>query len=138
MAALGVVSLAAVTAGCGGDDGGKARTLGARTFSDHGTKDLKGKTEASLEVDSNYFGPTFLSGGPGQKLRLHIENESGALHNFSMRSLGIDQDIPAKGKLEIEVTFPATGVALFFCKYHTAGGMNGELLAGAAAPQAAD
>ena len=55
-----------------------------------------------------------------------------------MKSLGIDKDVPAKGKIDIEVTFPASGVALFTCKYHAAQGMSGELLVGDASPQAAD
>ncbi len=138
IAGLAVLVLSAIASGCGGDDGGKSLKLGSRTFSDHGTRDLKGKAETEMEADSYYFGPTFFKGDPGQKVKITIENESGALHNFSAKSLGIDTDIPAKGKIDIDVTFPSNGVALFFCKYHATEGMNGELLVGSAAPQAAD
>jgi plastocyanin len=109
--------------------------LGALTFSDHGTKDVKGQTALDLEADDYYFAPTFLRGEPGQKLTLEIENESGTLHNFSLPEQHIDLDIPPKGTVKVDVTVPPSGVIHFFCKFHGALGMNGELLAGDATPQ---
>ena len=109
--------------------------LGDLTFSDHGTKDVTGQAEMDLEADDYYFAPTFLRGKPGQKLTLEVENESGTLHNFSIPEQHLDQDIPPKGTVRIDVTIPPSGVVHFFCKFHTALGMNGELLAGDAAPQ---
>ncbi len=106
--------------------------LGDLTFSDHGTKEVRG--EAELEADDYYFAPTFLRSEPGQKLRLEVENESGTLHNLSIPEQDLDRDIPPKGTVTVEVTIPQSGVVHFFCKFHTALGMNGELLAGDAAP----
>jgi hypothetical protein len=63
---------------------GRSITLGDLTFSNHGTKDLKGQGELDLEADNYYFEPTFLRGSPGQKLKVEIENESGTRHNFSI------------------------------------------------------
>jgi hypothetical protein len=37
---------------------GKSITLGDLTFSDHGTKDVKGNGELELEADYYYFEPT--------------------------------------------------------------------------------
>jgi plastocyanin len=111
-------------------------TLGGLTFSNHGTKDVKGQAELDLEADNYYFGPTFLRGTPGQKLKLEIENESGTLHNFSIPDQHVDVDIPRKGKIVVEVTFPPSGVVPFFCKFHSARGMNGELLTGDVGPKA--
>jgi plastocyanin len=113
---------------------GKSITLGDLTFSDHGTNDVKGQTELHLEADNYYFEPTFLRGTPGQKLKLEIENESGTLHNFSIAEQHIDVDIPRKGKVVVEVTFPSSGVVRFICKFHESRGMNGELLTGDAKP----
>ena len=110
-------------------------TLGALTFADHGTKDMTGQAELDLEADDYYFAPTFLRGAPGQTLTLEIENESGTLHNFSIPEQHIDKDIPPKGKVKVDVTIPPSGAVHFWCKFHTALGMNGELLAGDAAPQ---
>jgi plastocyanin len=113
---------------------GKEVKLGNTTFADHGTKDVKGKSEVELEADSFYFSPTFLRGTPGHKLTLEVENESSDLHNLSLPAQAMDQDLPAKGKMTIAVTFPQSGTVWFFCKYHTSQGMNGELLAGDAKP----
>jgi len=76
---------------------GKSITLGDLTFSDHGTKDVKGKGELELEADNYYFEPTFLRGAPGQKIKLEIENESGTLHNFSIPDQHLDVNIPPSG-----------------------------------------
>ncbi len=114
---------------------GRTIKLGSLTFADHGTKDVTGKTELDLEADDYYFAPTFLRGTPGQKLKLEVENESGTLHNISIPALKIDRDIPPKSKVELEIAFPQSGMVRFFCKFHAALGMNGELLAGDAVPQ---
>jgi YVTN family beta-propeller protein len=113
----------------------RALTLGHLTFSDHGLKEVTGHTELELEADDYYFAPTFLRGNPGQKLTLEVENESATLHNLSIPAQGLDKDIPPKGKVELDITFPSTGVVHFFCKFHSALGMNGELLTGNAQPQ---
>lgn len=56
--------------------------------------------------------------------------------NFSIPNQRVDKDIPPKGKLLVEVTFPTSGVVRFFCKFHSALGMNGMLLTGDAKPLA--
>lgn len=117
-------------------DGEKATTLtlGDLSVNDQGTKDVTGVSKVTIEADDFYFSPTFLKGTAGQTLTLEIENESNTLHNISGPSVSLDKDIPAKGKVEVNVTFAQSGVMLFRCKYHAGQGMNGELLTGAAAP----
>ena len=114
----------------------KSITLGDVTFSDHGTKDVKGQGELDLEADNYYFEPTFLRGTPGQKIKLEIKNDSATLHNFSIPKQYVDVNIPRKGKVVVEITFPSSGVVAYFCKFHVSRGMNGELLTGEAKPQA--
>jgi len=63
-----------------------------------------------------------------------VESEAATLHNISIPALGIDKDIPPKGKVQVVLTFPASGVLTFFCKFHGPLGMNGQLLTGDAAP----
>ena len=118
---------------------GKSRsiTLDGVTYADHGTKDVRNRSKLELEADDYYFSPTFLRGNPGQKLTLVVENEASTLHNISIPALGIDKDIPPKGKVQVDVTFPASGVLAFSCKFHGPLGMNGQLLAGDAAPSGA-
>jgi len=114
----------------------QAPTHGTVTISDHGTLEVKGQTTVELEADEYYFKPTFLQGAPGQRLTLEIENESGTLHNISLPEQHLDMDIPPKGKVTVEVVFPASGAVRFFCKFHEALGMHGALRVGDA-PQPA-
>ena len=115
----------------------KSITLGGVTYADHGTTDVQNRSRLELEADDYYFSPTFLRGKPGQKLTLVVESEASTLHNISIPALGIDKDIPPKGKVQVDVTFPASGVLAFSCKFHGPLGMNGQLLAGDAAPSGA-
>jgi plastocyanin len=112
-------------------------THGTVTISDHGTLEVKGQTTVELEADEYYFKPTFLQGAPGQRLQLEIENESGTLHNISLPAQHLDMDIPPKGKVMVEVVFPASGTVRFFCKFHEALGMHGALRVGDAPRPAA-
>ena len=109
--------------------------LGSTTFADHGTADVRGMVRVEVELDDYYFAPTFLRGTPGERLVLAVENASSTLHTVTIPALRIDHDVPPKGKAELTVTFPASGVIHLFCKIHEALGMNGELLAGDAVPQ---
>src|SRR5437867_2629334 len=108
-------------------------TLGGVTYANHGTKDVRNLSKLELEADDYYFSPTFLRGRPGQKLTLLVESEASTLHNISIPALGIDRNIPPKGKVEVNVTFPSSGVLAFFRKFHGALGMNGQLLTSDAA-----
>lgn len=138
LAVVTTLSMLGGACGGGGKEQAKQITLGSVAFGDHGTKDVSASTTLTLEADDYYFSPTFLKGKPGQKLTVTLSNDSKAtLHNLSIAQLEIDKDVPAKSKVDVEFTFPQSGVILFLCKYHTGQGMNGELLAGDATPQAA-
>jgi YVTN family beta-propeller protein len=126
------MSVAAAPAGKG-----KPITLGGVTYSDHGTKDVRNVSKLELEADDYYFSPTFLRGNPGQKLTLLVENEASTLHNINIPSLGVDKDIPPKGKVQLDLIFPASGVLAFSCKFHGPLGMNGQLRTGDAASSGA-
>jgi YVTN family beta-propeller protein len=108
----------------------KTVTMNGVTYADHGAKDVRKRSRLELEADDYYFSPTFLKGNPGQKLTLVMENEASTLHNISIPSLGIDRDIPPKGKVEVAVVFPASGILVFSCKFHGPLGMKGMLKTG--------
>ena len=97
---------------------GKSLVIDGVSYANHGTKDARNLSKLELEADDYYFSPTFLRGKPGQKLTLLVESEARTPHNLSISSLGIDKDIPPKGKVRLEVTFPASGVLAFTCKFH--------------------
>jgi YVTN family beta-propeller protein len=105
----------------------KTVTMNGVTYADHGTKDVRKLSKLELEADDYYFGPTVLRGNPGQKLTLMMENEASTLHNITIPALGIDKDIPPKGKVRLDVTFPASGALTFSCKFHGPLGMAGML-----------
>ncbi len=67
-------------------------------------------TPGRLEADDYYFSPTFLRGAPGQT--------PSTLHNIGIPTLGIDRDIPPRGKAQVDVTVPASGLLAFGCKFH--------------------
>lgn len=127
---------------CGGDDDDDegrdtVERLGDQPVNDHGTEAVSGKSEIEFGADDFYFEPTFLRGTAGQKLILKVHNEGNARHNVSISALNLDRDVDVGQEIEVEVTFPQSSVALFFCKYHQAQGMVGELLVGDAQPAAA-
>ncbi len=66
-----------------------------------------------------------------------MESEAATLHNITIPTLGIDKDIPPKGKVQVDVTFPPSGELSFSCKFHGSLGMNGQLRTGNTAPTGA-
>jgi plastocyanin len=112
----------------GESEGGKVK-IGSDTANDHGTKSVAGKSELEVEADDYYFEPTIIEGQAGQKVTLELENEGKNLHNFSIDSLNIDQDVAIGKKADVTVTIPQSGTLEFFCKYHRSLGMAGELKA---------
>lgn len=125
---------AAPTPAATGGDALVMRTLGAVTFADRGTVSAAGKSELAVAASDFVFTPTFVQGTPGQKGTLRITNDSSTTHNLSVAAQQVDRDIAAKSTAAVAVTIPQSGVLLFFCKFHTGSGMNGELLAGTTAP----
>jgi len=107
--------------------GAKSVTIAGIVYSDHGTRDISGQRLVKMEADDYYFGPTFLRGKPGQRVRLRVENESGTLHNITIADQQIDRDILPKKTIEVDVTVPPSGVVTFSCKFHGPLGMNGQL-----------
>jgi plastocyanin len=105
----------------------------AGSTTDKGTADLTGKDETELEIDDNYFQPTFLKGAAGAKVKLELKNEGTRLHNFSVTGTSVDQNVAAGEDAAVDVTFPASGTVVFFCKFHRSSGMQGALFVAGAA-----
>ena len=59
-----------------------------------------------------------------------LTNSGSALHNLSVESLGIDEDVQAGETISAEVTLPDSGSVPFTCKYHVANGMQGAFVIG--------
>lgn len=131
-AAVAALAVGGLTAS--GADKGKSVVIDGVRYADHGMKDVRNMSRLPIEADDHYFSPTFMRGKPGQKLTLVVESEGRLLHNITIAPLGIDKDIPPKGKVQVDVTFPASGVLMFSCKFHGGLGMNGQLQVGDGAP----
>jgi plastocyanin len=125
--------LAATACGGGGSNESAAEggttTVAGVAAENHGTKDASGMEELDVELDDNYFEPTVITGTPGQKLKLELENEGSAEHNFTLDAQSLDQDVDAGEKAEVTVTVPQSGQVSFYCKYHKQLGMAGALAA---------
>jgi plastocyanin len=123
-----LMTLALVGAACSSGGGGTMK-IGSDTANDHGTQDVSGQSSTAVKQNNFFFDPTVLKGTPGQKITIDISNISKTLHNFTLQAQSIDQDVQPGQKMSVSVTFPQSGFLEFFCKYHRASGMVGELSA---------
>ncbi len=96
------------------------------TVLDHGTEQVSG-TKVALQAEDTFFQPTcvVVSGG---KLTVTITNVGTALHNFSVTSLGIDQDVQPGQTITVNLRFDGASPLPFLCKYHVGAGMQGAFL----------
>lgn len=135
-ALIAVLALAA--AACGDDTpatpGSQASTPASTgsPLNDQGTQDVSAMTDFTIELDDNYFKPTFMKVKDGQKLSLELENEGSNPHTFTITGLNIDQQVDPGAKKEIEITFAGATDVAFFCRFHGAGGMRGGFFFGSA------
>ena len=117
----------------GSNSGTNKITIGSDLANDHGTQDATGKSTFEIEADNDssgyYFNPTILQGSAGQSITLEIKNEGSVPHNFSITSMNVNVTIQPGASQEMKVTFPQTGTVEYFCSFHHALGMAGELSA---------
>jgi plastocyanin len=137
-----VLSLAAVA--CGGDNttpsaGGTTQPPGsssqptANPINNQGTIDATAMNGFSIELDDNYFKPTFIKAKPGQALNIELESEGANPHTFTITALNINEELAAGAKKEINLTLPSgTSDVEFFCSIHRASGMRGAFFFGGA------
>jgi plastocyanin len=79
----------------------------------------------TLNAYDNYYTPATITAQAGKKVTLQFKNEGTAEHNFSVKELGVDQDVPAGKSTMVSFTPGSAGTLPFFCKYHNAVGMTG-------------
>lgn len=93
-----------------------------------GTKDLSGKSSATLELEADdfSFNPTFVKVNPGEKVTIKFKNEGSTTHTFTSSALSIDQQVSAGKSAKFTLTVPSTGDAFqFHCDFHESKGMQG-------------
>jgi plastocyanin len=96
---------------------------------DRGTAEATGGA-ITLDAAEFAFSPTCVEADGGKTLEVTVTNGGSALHNFSVASLGIDQDVQAGETITVEVSLPDSDPVPFVCKYHVANGMQGAFLTG--------
>ena len=101
------------------------RRLAAREVNDHGTKAVTDGGELEMELDDFYFGPTFVSGPAGAKVKIDLSNEGQkTTPSPSTRPRSTRRSNPGQ-KATVDVTLPASGTLAFYCKFHIDAGMQG-------------
>lgn len=96
---------------------------------DRGTAEASGGTLA-LDASEFAFAPTCVESDAGETLEVTVTNTGSALHNLTVESLGIDEDVQAGETITVQVTLPDSGSLPFDCKYHVSNGMQGAFLIG--------
>ena len=115
----------------GSSSGSNKITIGSDQANDHGTQDATGTSTFTIGADNDssgyFFNPTILLGSAGQSITLDIKNDGSVQHNFSITSMNVNITIQPGASQEVKVTFPQTGTVEYFCSFHHALGMAGEL-----------
>lgn len=112
---------------------GQAPVALSGKVNDHGTKDLSGDGATptlSMELDDDYFSPTYVQVAPGAKVTVELENEGAMAHTFTIDGQGIDQKVEPGKKAKVTVTIPQSGSLAFLCDFHVKAGMQGAFFTG--------
>ncbi|MDQ4134542.1 MAG: cupredoxin domain-containing protein [Actinomycetota bacterium] len=126
-----VVAVALLAFGCGSDDEESSPTSESPpvslsgTVNDHGTETAG--DELAMELDDNYFGPTYVQAKANQSIKLELENEGANIHTFTSETFGVDEEVSPGEKKTVTITAPGQGSVEFHCRFHQAGGMQGAL-----------
>ena len=148
------VTLAFIAAGCGSSGGSDATDTGTSgsgsgatttassgsmpvkldgTVNDKGTKDVSGdgdKADVEVELDDNYFKPTFIQAAPGATVTVELKNEGSNPHTFTLDDGSVDKELQPGDKATVEVTVPEDGSLRFSCNFHGSMGMQGAFYTG--------
>jgi len=96
---------------------------------DHGTQPLTGQA-VTVNAGDFFFEATCLTSAAGGTVAVTVTNIGSALHNFSVESQGIDEDVAAGESITADVELPDSGTLGFVCKYHSGSGMVGAFVIG--------
>jgi plastocyanin len=96
---------------------------------DHGTQPLTGQA-VTLNAGDFFFEATCLTSSAGGTVTVTVTNIGSALHNFSVESQDIDEDVAAGESITVDVELPDSGTLGFKCKYHSSSGMVGAFVIG--------
>lgn len=114
--------------GGGGADAAMAKAAGLTgKVNDHGAKSVAAGKSIDVEMDDDYFEPSYIKAPAGASITVELENEGSSAHTFTVDSLGIDQQVDPGQKAEVKVTMPKSPAG-FHCNFHGSMGMQGGLI----------
>jgi plastocyanin len=131
-----IVALVATIGACGSDtsttdapQGGADTLTSPAGDAGGGGTDVSGMSEFDLQAVDFAFEPDALTGSAGQALTLHVVNAGSATHTFTLDEQAISVTLSAGDSENVDVTFPDSGSVTFYCEFHQASGMEGQLTA---------
>ena len=78
-------------------------------------------------MNDYYFTPGQVVGAAGKKITIALTNTGSVEHNFTLDQQSVSKDVEPGEEGEVTVTVPSSGALTFYCKYHRARGMTGQL-----------
>ena len=120
--------------GSGSGSSSKAPVALSGKVNDKGTEDVSGDgatAKVEMELDDNYYSPTFIKAAPGATVTVELENEGSSPHTFTLDDGDVDTEVAPGKKAEVNVTIPETGTLRFSCNFHGSMGMQGAFYTGA-------
>lgn len=94
--ALVILSSAASVLGCGANDAGGAQ----------------------IAMKDYQFAPQTIHARVGETARFVVKNNDAVAHTFTVKELGVNQNIPARGQAVIEFQAQTAGVLQYVCLPH--------------------
>jgi plastocyanin len=104
------------------------------TVNDHGSGDVGDSGTLDLELDDEYFAPTFVNASAGATIEVTLENEGDQPHTFTIDGTDVDEQVAPGASATVEVTMPDSGSLRYYCRFHVASGMQGAFVVSGDAP----
>jgi plastocyanin len=132
-----VATVALIVGGCSSSKKTEETSTGGAPVSisgkvnDHGTSDQTASgsvPRVEMELDDNYFGPTYVKVQPGATVTFELRNEGSRQHTLTTDD-GVDTAVDPDGTGEAVVTAPESGQLVFYCRFHRNTGMQGAIVA---------
>jgi nitrosocyanin len=88
-----------------------------------------GSASQTIQMTEMKFTPDTFTVKSGDKVTVKLENKGTVLHDFSIDSLNIKQDVQPGSSKTVTFTAPAAGTLTFYCDQpgHEAAGMKGTI-----------
>ena len=138
--AVAMLLTGSLLSACGDDDSdttsgpspaGDAPVSLPGSVADHGSGDVSDAGALELELDDQYFAPTFVNAPAGATVEVTLTNEGDLPHTFTIDGAGVDEQLDGGESATVDVTMPASGSLRFYCRLHVAAGMQGAFVVSA-------